>query len=131
MHAESSFRLSKGELKNFNLTGSVLEALFGLKGVGQFLDGQQGEVSKHDTTQFESLEGKIEITGKTLRFENLQLYNIRTARASDSLAILEGKLAMDTKLLDLKGKLILSPRHSPTPTAPNSSKSCRPSTTSP
>jgi hypothetical protein len=112
MHAQSSFRLSKGELKNFNLTGSVLEALFGLKGVGQFLDGQQGEVSKHDTTQFESLEGKIEITGKTLRFESLQLYNIHTARASDSLAILEGKLAMDTKLLDLKGKLILSQRHS-------------------
>ena len=112
MRAKSSFRLSKGELKNFNLTESVLNALFGLKGVAQLLGGQREEIRKHDTTQFDSLEGGLEISGKTLRFDNLQLHNIHTAGATDSLAVLEGKVSVDTKLLDLKGKLIFSKRHS-------------------
>jgi uncharacterized protein involved in outer membrane biogenesis len=112
MKAKGSFSLSKGELKNFNLAGSILEALFGLKGVAQFLGGQREAVTKQGATQFDSLEGKLKMTGKTFHFETLQLNNIRTSKATDSIASLKGKCSLDTKLLDLKGKLILSKRHS-------------------
>ena len=112
MHANGEFRFSRGELKNFNLAESVLDALFGLKAVARFLSGQRNGILRHDTTQFDSLEGKLEITGKTLNFKTLQLHNIHTSKATDSIAILKGKCSMDDNSLDLKGKLILSKRHS-------------------
>jgi len=112
MHANGEFRLSQGELKNFNLAEGVLDALFGLKGVARFLPEQQNGIKKHDTTQFDSLDGELEITGKTLNFKTLQLHNIHTSKATDSIAILKGKCSMDDNSLDLQGKLILSKRHS-------------------
>lgn len=112
MHANGEFRVSQGELKNFNLAESVLDDLFGLKGVARFLSGQRNGILRHDTTWFDSLEGKLEIIGKTLNFKTLQLYNIHTSKATDSIAILKGKCSMDTNSLDLKGKLLLSRRHS-------------------
>ena len=112
MHTNGEFRLSQGELKNFNLAESVLDALFDLRGVARFLPEQQNGIKKHDTTRFDSLDGELEITGKTLNFKTLQLHNIHTSKATDSIAILKGKCSMDDNSLDLQGKLILSKRHS-------------------
>ncbi len=112
MHGNGEFRLSQGVLKNFNLAESILDTLFGLKGVARFLPEQRNGIKKHDTTQFDSLDGKLEITGKTLNFKTLQLHNIHTSKATDSIAILKGKCSMDDNALDLQGKLILSKRDS-------------------
>jgi len=112
MNAKGTFSLSHGELKNFNLAGSILDKLFGLKGIAQFLGGQQAKIAKQETTQFDSLEGALRMTGKTFHLETLQLNNIRTSKATDSIATLEGTCSLETKQLDLKGKLILSKRHS-------------------
>ena len=112
MHANGEFRISQGELKNFNLAEDVLDALFGLKDVARFLSEQRNGIRKHDTTKFDSMDGKLEIIGKTLNFKTLQLNNIHTSKATDSIAILKGKCSTDDNSLDLKGKLILSKRHS-------------------
>jgi hypothetical protein len=111
-HVKGTFNLSQGELKNFNLTDRVLEALFGLKGLSQFLAQERGGTDKHNTTQFDSLKGDLEMKGKNLHFETLELHNIRTAKATDSIAMFKGDCSMESKSLDLKGKLILSKRHS-------------------
>jgi hypothetical protein len=112
MQVQGEFRLSQGELKNFDLAGSVMDALFGLQGVNEFLGGQPNGIQKHDTTRFDSLKGELELTGKTLNFKTLQLDNIHTTKATDSIAILKGKCSTDTNVLDFKGKVILSKRHS-------------------
>lgn len=112
MHGNGEFRLSQGVSKNFNLAERILDTLFGLKGVARFLPEQRNGIKRHDTTRFDSLDGKLEITGKTLKFKTLQLQNIHTSKATDSIAILKGKCSMDDNSLDLQGKLILSKQHS-------------------
>ena len=44
--------------------------------------------------------------------EALQLRNIGTSKATDSDALLEGKVYLQEQLLDMKGKVILAKRHS-------------------
>ena len=112
MEAQGSFRLARGELKNFNLVGDVLRALMNLKNVAQFLGGLKGEVSEHGSTKFDSLDGKFRFRNETLDLEQLHFHNLMTSRATDSDALFSGNAALDTGLLDLKGKVILSQRHS-------------------
>ena len=110
--AEGSFRISEGELKNFNLVGSVTEALWGLKGMDQKLKSSRQQVQEHESTRFDWLEGAFKIRENVLSLEGLQLRNIGTSKATDSDALLEGKVYLQKQLLDMKGKVILAKRHS-------------------
>ncbi len=112
VNAEGSFRISEGELKNFNLVGSVTDALLGLKGMDQKLKSSRQEVREHESTRFDWLEGAFKMSKGILLLEGLQLRNIGTSKATDSDALLEGKVYLQKQLLDLKGKVILAKRHS-------------------
>ena len=112
VNAEGSFRISEGELKNFNLVGSVTEALFGIKGMDQKLKSSRQQVREHESTRFDWLEGAFKMGKDVLLLEGLQLRNIGTSKATDSDALLEGKVYLQKQLLDMKGKVILAKRHS-------------------
>jgi hypothetical protein len=112
MNAEGSFRISEGELKNFNLVGSVTEALWDVKGMDQKLKSSRQQVREHESTRFDWVEGVFKIREDVLLLEDLQLRNIGTSKATDSDALLEGKVYLQRKLLDMKGKVILAKRHS-------------------
>ncbi len=110
--ARGSVLLAKGEWKNFNLVESVLDSLFGLEGVGRFLSYQGGEVARHESTRFDSLDGTFDMKDNIIRVESLNLRNIQTSKATDSVALLKGTVDRAAKTLDLKGTVILSKRHS-------------------
>ncbi len=110
--ARGSVLLAKGEWKNFNLVESILDSLFGLEGVGRFLSYQGGEVARHQSTRFDSLDGVFEMEDTIIQVKSLNLRNIQTSKATDSVAILKGFVDRAAKTLDLKGKVILSQRHS-------------------
>lgn len=112
VNAEGSFRISEGELKNFNLVGSVTDALFGLKGMDQKLKSSRQEVREHESTRFDWLEGAFKMRKGVLSLEGLQLRNIGTSKATDADALLEGKVYLQKQLLDMMGKVILAKRHS-------------------
>ena len=112
LQANGKFRIAKGELKNFDMLGSVLNALFQVKGVSEFLSGSRSEVKEHDTTRFEWLEGTFSMKGKKLRLDPLQLHDVSTSHTTDSDVLMEGNVALDADLMDMKGKVILSERHS-------------------
>jgi uncharacterized protein involved in outer membrane biogenesis len=112
VNAEGSFRISEGELKNFDIVGSVTDALFGLEGVDQKLKSSRQQVREHESTRFDWLEGTFKMRENVLFLEGLQLRNIGTSKATDSDALLEGKVHLQEQLLDMKGKVILAKRHS-------------------
>jgi len=112
VNAEGSFRISEGELKNFNLVGSVTDALFGMKGMDQKLKSSRKQVREHESTKFDWVEGTFKLHKDVLLLEGLQLRNIGTSKATDSDALLEGKVYLQEQRLDMKGKVILAKRHS-------------------
>jgi len=112
VNAEGSFRISEGELKNFDMTGGVLDTLFGLEGVNRKLSSSRGEIREHKTTRFDWLEGAFELRQGVLFLNSLRLRNISTSKATDSDALLEGKVILEQQSVDMKGKVILSKRHS-------------------
>ena len=107
-----SFRLARGELKNFNLVGDVLQALLNLQDVAKFLGGLKGEVSEHASTRFGYLDGTIRFQDQILTLDPVHLHDLATSRSTDSDAVFTGSVALDTDLLDLKGRVSLSPRDS-------------------
>ena len=112
LDAKGSFRVSEGELKNFDLIGGVLDALYGVKGLDQRLHESRKEIREHEDTRFDWLEGAFTMRKGVLFLEGLQLHNIGTSKGTDSDALLDGKIALDSEALDLRGKVILSKRHS-------------------
>jgi hypothetical protein len=112
VNAEGSFRISEGELKNFNLVGAVTDALYGMKGVDQRLKSSGRKVREHESTRFDWLEGTFNIREDVLHLEGLQLRNVGTSKATDSDALLEGDVYLQKQLLDMTGKVILAKRHS-------------------
>ena len=110
--ARGSVLLAKGEWKNFNLVESVLDSIFGLEGIGRFLSYQGGEVARHESTRFDSLDGIFEMEDTIIQVKSLELRNIQTSKATDSVAILKGMVDRAAKTLDLRGVVILSERHS-------------------
>jgi hypothetical protein len=112
LDAEGSFRISEGELKNFDLVGSVLDTLFGLKGMNQRLHASRNEVREHQDTRFDWLEGDFELKGGILFLRDLRLRNVGTSKATDSDTVLTGKVILEEQLVDMKGKVLLSKRHS-------------------
>jgi len=109
---KGDFTLDQGELKNFNLTDSIMEELFGLKGLTRSLAQKESKIERHGTTRFDSLRGKLEMKDDNLHFESLELLNIRTTKATDSLAIFKGDCSLETMTLDFKGRVILSAKDS-------------------
>ncbi len=112
LQVRGTFRVSRGEIKNFNLVGLVLHKLFDVKGVSAFLGTSRGKIREHESTRFDWLEGRFDLRNDLLLVQGMQLHNLATSDSTDSDALLEGKIALDTQLLDLRGKLILSRRHS-------------------
>jgi AsmA protein len=107
-----SFRVAPGELKNFSLVGDVLQALLKLQDVAQFLGGLKGEVSEHASTRFATLDGTFRFQEEKLTLDPLHFHDLATSRSTDSDAVFSGSVALDTDRLDLKGKVILSPKDS-------------------
>ncbi|MCK4534868.1 MAG: hypothetical protein KAT81_04995, partial [Syntrophobacterales bacterium] len=91
---------------------SVLDNLFGIEGVGRFLGYQGGEVARHASTRFDSLDGTFEMKDTIIQVQSLTLRNIQTSKATNSVAILKGIVDRASKTLDLRGVVILSERHS-------------------
>jgi hypothetical protein len=112
VNAEGSFRISEGELKNFDLVGDTTEALGGVKGVDQQLKSSRKQIREHESTRFDWVEGIFKIREDVLILEGLQLRNINTSKSTDSDALLEGKVYLKKQRLDMKGKVILAKRHS-------------------
>ncbi len=110
--AKGSFRVSEGELKNFDLIGGVLDALYGMKGLDQRLRESRKEIREHEDTRFDWLEGAFTMRDGVLSLEGLQLHNVGTSKGTDSDALLDGKIVLESQALDLRGKVILSKRHS-------------------
>jgi len=112
VNAEGSFRISEGELKNFDMTGDVMDTLFGMKGVDRKLESSPEEIREHKTTRFDWLEGAFALRQGVLYLNSLRLSNISTSKATDSDALLEGKVMLEQQIVDMKGKVVLSKRHS-------------------
>jgi hypothetical protein len=112
VHADGSFRITEGELKNFDLAGSVTDALVGLKGIDQKLKSGPQKVAEHESTRFDWLEGAFAMEGGVLHLKGLQLRNVATSKTTDADAFLEGSLALASRQMDLKGRVILSAKHS-------------------
>ncbi len=113
VNAEGSFRISEGELKNFNLVGSVMDSLFGLEGMDRKLKSHRHqEVREHESTRFDWFEGAFTLSDDVLRLEGLRLRNVGTSESTDSDVLLDGNVDLDKQLLDLKGKVVLAKRHS-------------------
>lgn len=112
VNAKGSFRVSEGELKNFDLIGGVLDALYGVKGFDQRLRESRKEIREHEDTRFDWLEGTFTMGEDLLFLEGVQVHNVGTAKGTDSDVLLDGRIVLDTQALDLKGKVILSKRHS-------------------
>ena len=109
--ANGQFRISEGTLENFNLVESVLDALFGLEGVAQALSKKQGEIAKHEKTRFDYMDLKFDMKDQGIQL-NSELHNVHTSKITDSDVLLDGKVGLEDQLLDLKGKVLLSKKHS-------------------
>ncbi len=112
IQSNGMFRISQGELKNFNLVGSVLDSLFKVKGVDQFLKGLGNDIQRQENSRFDWLDGKFSLAENILSFQNLQFHNLGTKKMTDSDAIISGKIFLDSNKLKLKGSVVLSKRHS-------------------
>jgi hypothetical protein len=103
-----TFRVSRGEFKNFDLVGAVLAGLFQIKSIAPLLTGSGGEAAKYAATRFDGLEGRFSLEERVLRIEALQLRNLRTAGATDADAVLEGRVSLADDTLDMRGRVLLS-----------------------
>lgn len=112
INASGSFRLDQGEIMNLNLVDTVLDVLFGIKGVSVFLEKEGGELDKQKITRFDYLDGDFSMAGNKIDLKKVALHNIHTARATGSDAFIEGLIDCNTSSLDLKGKVVLSREYS-------------------
>ncbi|MGQ3685803.1 MAG: DUF748 domain-containing protein [Candidatus Loosdrechtia sp.] len=112
LNVAGSFHLAQGEIRNINLIDTILESLLGMKDISGFLVNEKGILYQQKTTQFDYLDGDILLTGNILNVKRFELRNIRTAEATDSDVNLDGIVYLDKGTLDLKGEVVLSPKHS-------------------
>lgn len=110
--ASGSFRLDQGEIMNLNLVDTVLNSLFGIKGISRFLEKEGSELDKQKITRFDYLDGDFSMTGNKLNLKKITLHNIHTDKVTGSDASIEGLVDCNTSALDLKGKVLLSQEYS-------------------
>jgi len=112
INASGTFRLDQGEIMNLNLVDTILDALFGIKGVSKFLEKEGSELDKQKITRFDYLDGDFSMVSNKIDLKKIALHNIHTANATDSDAFIEGLVDCNTSSLDLKGKVVLSQEYS-------------------
>ena len=100
-----------GRIANFDLGDAVMGQLGAVPAVSKLADLGGEKVGKHKDTTFESLDGTFTLGEGKIRIDPLALRNMGTSKATGSDAVLSGTVGFDTTL-DLKGKLILSQKHS-------------------
>ena len=112
LRTQGTVRVSRGELRNLDLVDAVWDGLFRAKGMAQLLGELGTGAGREATTRFDWLEGHVEGRGPAVQVNSLHLHNVRSGRAKDTDVFLAGKVGLDDDSLDLKGRVVLSPRHS-------------------
>jgi len=110
--SSGAFNLSEGEIRNINLLGTVLDSLFGLKGIARYIDKNTERYDEYKVTRFENLVGDFSISENRVNVKKLNLLNIHAAGFSGSDAKLTGTIKIDTDILNLKGRIFLSREYS-------------------
>lgn len=110
--ASGSFRLDQGEIMNVNLVDTVMESLFGIKGVSAFLKKEGKELAEQKITRFDSMDGHFSMTNNKINLKKITLHNIRTVEVTSSDAFVDGLVDYAADSLNLKGKIVLSQEYS-------------------
>lgn len=110
--ASGSFRIEQGEIMNVNLVDTVMEALFGMKGVSMFMEREGSELNKQKITRFDSMDGDFSMTKNTINLKKVSLHNIHTVKVTETDAFVDGLVDCNANSLNLKGKIVLSPEYS-------------------
>ncbi len=110
--AKGSFAIDKGELKNFDLAGSLFDDFSRIEGMTELLGIPKENVQRHDTTSFDSLDTSIDMAGALVKVSSFNLKNIRTSMDTDSLAAMKGTVDLNSQALDLRGAVTLSQKQS-------------------
>ncbi|MDR4508512.1 MAG: AsmA family protein [Candidatus Brocadiaceae bacterium] len=108
LQVKGSFRLAQGELRNTNLLDSIMDSLFGLKGISNKLGKKRKSLNKHKVTHFDSMDGQLTMADSKILLQKIFLHNIHTSEASGADAQLKGIANLDADTLNLKGEIILS-----------------------
>ena len=110
--ASGSFRLDQGEIMNVNLVDTVMESLFGIKGVSMFAEKEGSELEKQKITRFDSMDGDFSMTRNKINLKKVALHNIHTVKITETDASIDGLVDCNTNSLNLKGKIVLSQEYS-------------------
>jgi hypothetical protein len=110
--ASGSFRLDQGEIMNVNLVDTVMEALFGIKGVSMFVEKEGSELDKQKITRFDSMDGDFSMTRNKINLKKVALHNIHTVKITETDAFIDGLVDCNADSLNLKGKIVLSQEYS-------------------
>lgn len=110
--ATGSFRLDQGEIMNVNLVDTVMESLFGIKGVSMFAEKEGSELEKQKITRFDSMDGDFSMTRNTINLKKVALHNIHTVKITETDAFIDGLVDCNADRLNLKGKIVLSQEYS-------------------
>ncbi|CAG0938269.1 hypothetical protein BROC_00184 [Candidatus Brocadiaceae bacterium] len=110
--ATGSFRLDHGEIMNVNLVDTVMESLFGIKGVSMFAEKEGSELEKQKITRFDSMDGDFSMTRNKINLKKVALHNIHTVKITETDAFIDGLVDCNADKLNLKGKIVLSQEYS-------------------
>lgn len=112
LNASGTFQIDQGEIMNVNLVDTVMESLFGIKGVSAVLKKEGKKLADQKITRFDSMDGDFSLSSNKIKLKKVALYNIHTVEITSSDAIFNGLIDYPADTLDLKGKLILSQEYS-------------------
>ncbi|MCP4717721.1 MAG: AsmA-like C-terminal region-containing protein, partial [Deltaproteobacteria bacterium] len=107
-----TFRIDQGVIRNKNIMAAVLDSMFGLKGLAGLIDARAKKLNKYKYTKFDFMEGDFELENQIMQLKKLFIANIQTSKADGAEAEVSGTVRLTDKTLDLKGNLVLSPKHS-------------------
>ncbi len=110
--AKANLRINKGEWKNFNLGGSVLGTLLGVPGLSGAFGLAPAEVQKYQTTRFETMNAQLDLAGKVINVDSMQLLNISSGKDMETDSRLKGTISMESNQVNLKGQVVLPKRFS-------------------
>ena len=112
LNASGAFQIDQGEIMNVNFVDTIMESLFGIKGISAFLKKKGGELEKHEITRFDSMGGDFSMAGNKINLKQVSLRNIHTVEATNSDVFINGLIDCLADTLDMKGKLVLSQEYS-------------------
>ncbi|MEN6474109.1 MAG: AsmA family protein [Syntrophaceae bacterium] len=110
LNAESDFKLSQGEWRNFDLSKTALGSLLAIPGFSQIVGISEQDVQAYKSTRFDSLAAKLTIEKGILTVSDLAMTGIRAGSDQDATARLKGTLDLTTRELALKGSFGLPKR---------------------